>query len=176
MKLLKGQDGYLSYQLKSGIVFISSIIIVFLLLIPSYKSIKEKSLQAEAKVMLSYLASLEIAYHTDNGKYVLFNEYYGAPILGIKNCHRPQGAIDLGFEIKHCQKQIKVKSIKYAYRVSGGLNPQTLEHTDNNMFIGFAESGSFGNGLNFVCTNSKSKDIWKINKAKTTEHIVRCKN
>jgi len=127
-------------------------------------SLKVNSFKSEAQVMLSYLGTLEAAYHTDSGSYAGFEQLYGSEMDGQENCRRPEGAEELGFRLKRCGKNPKSGGLRYAYRVLLG--------TDD--YRGEAVSGSDISSESYVCLNTKKKDQWKVGPDKKVRHVLDC--
>ena len=69
--------------------------------IPKMQQFQAKAKQAEAKNMLAHIYTLQESYHLDNNVYLPF-ALYGRNGTGTLVCTRPQGAIDIGFEISPC--------------------------------------------------------------------------
>ena len=134
------------------------------LVIPFFQSLEEKSLRAEVRVILGYMATLQGAYHTDSGQYAYFDEPYGAPINGEENCLRPKGAETLGFTLNNCKKD----------PLNGGLRYTYSALKDGESYIGRGTSGSDINGKSYVCAGSKTKDLWEIGPDKQTRQVLDC--
>lgn len=159
---------------KSLILIIFCASLVSAIVVPSYSNLKVKSLRAEAQVMLSYLAALETAYYTDNGKYVIFDEYYGSSQMGKLKCERPTGAVELGFILRSCDKDPLKGGLRYMYRVEGGKDPASGQKTLTNTFTGYAESGTDANGKSLVCMTGSAIDRWTVDTKKTQTNISKC--
>ncbi|MGE0171984.1 MAG: hypothetical protein AB7T49_04335 [Oligoflexales bacterium] len=122
-------------------------------------------LQAEAKIMLSFLHSLEIAHYTESSRYVAFTAY-GAPKNGNDQCMQPAGAEELGFLLKDCQKKQISRTMRYYYEVA--LENKGLD------FHGRATSGSTEDSQSLICLNSLETDVWSVKVDKDLKQIQSC--
>jgi hypothetical protein len=145
-------------SLNKLVIAIVSLVVVIALSIPFYQSINAKALQAEAQLMLSYIATLEAAYFVDTGKYAYFAEPYGSQVLGKENCTRPSGAEELGFVLKNCGKNPRDGGLRYYYQVEPSA--------DGKDYTATAISGSDVTKESFICQGSTLEDIWLISSAK----------
>lgn len=128
----------------------------------SYYHMKINSLRAEMRLMLSYLSSLQQSQHLESGRYVGFDEWYGARIRGEDNCRQPEGAARLGFILRWCHQE-QAAEIRYAYRVK--------LHEDRSAFRAVAHSGSDHRDRSFVCFFGDQKDRWsKLNSQDIQAH------
>ena len=141
-----------------GIVLVSSI-----LMRAVYISVSTSGLQAEARLMLTYLHTLQRAQSAESGKFIKFEEYYGAPILGKDNCVQPEGAAQLGFTISWCHSD-KPSPVNYAYRLL----------SDSEDFRIQGKSGSDKNSASFVCFGYHENDIWEVRKSRQVERVSSC--
>ena len=116
-----------------------------------YRHLVINGLEAEAKIMLAYMHSLEAAHQMETGRYVFFSDWYGAPIDGRNNCNQPDGARDLGFMIRWCRGDGKGQMMRFAYRV--------VPATNGSGFAIQARSGSDAAKESFVCFGA-SKSQW----------------
>jgi hypothetical protein len=137
-----------------------------LLLVPLYRHLTVTGLEAEAKIMMSYLYSLEMAYHADTGHYTYFDKWYGAPIGGTNHCNQPNGARDLGFSIRWCRGEGKSETIRFSYRVVPHPN-------EPNGFLIEALSGSDERQMSFVCL-TKGESHWSFDQRKTLKQAKGC--
>lgn len=153
--------------LKAALILVGAAVFFFALSIPFYQNLKMKSIRAEAKVMLSYLATLENVYKVEKGSYAYFPAFYGAQMSGEENCSQPEGAKELGFILRKCKKDPRRDGLRYAYRVLR----ESVEDTES--FRAEAVSGSDLDGQNFVCAGSK-QDVWKIGPDKKHHNISHC--
>ena len=128
--------------------------------------LRKNSLRAEAKLMLAYIQTLQNAHHTDEGHYSVFNQEYGASIGGSVNCTRPEGAKNLGFILRNCERGIDDGGPRYSYRVKSGES--------NQGFVAYATSGNGQSGSNLVCTSSTKQDIWRVQKSGRPIHVLNC--
>jgi hypothetical protein len=148
------------------IVALIAISAVFSLLFRNvYAYFVVNGLQAEAKIMLNFLHSLEIAHHTETSTYVAFTPY-GAPRGGRDQCLQPAGAEELGFSLKDCQKSQRVRTMRYYYQVN--LEQEGLD------FQAYAVSGSTEDGKSLICLNSLKLDVWSIKSEKFLKQTQTC--
>lgn len=129
------------------------------------KSVKA-GLQAEAHLIMSYIGTLQKAYHFEHGEFLAF-PFYGAKIGAKENCEQPPGAAKLGFQINWCSGDKSVEPIRYAYQVK-------LSEDDEQGYILTAHSGSDERGYSFVCFGHGEADIWRMNRSQKKEHILEC--
>jgi hypothetical protein len=154
--------------LKPLLIAMGILALMVLIAIPVYQNLKTKSLQAEAKVILSYISTLESAHSADTGEYIFFDEYYGSPMKGKDSCERPKGAVELGFLLRNCSKDPHVGGLRYAYRI------EPVE--DKNLgFKAVAVSGSDLNDGSFVCPGVAVVDKWYTNADKNYVREIACK-
>lgn len=132
---------------------------------PLFRSMVVKGLQAEAHLMLSYIHSLESAYHIDHNEYVYFNEFYGSPIDGRENCVQPAGAERLGFLVRWCHKA-GATPVRYAYRVIPG--------SGQDQFQAEAFSGSDANDQSFICFGEHEDDVWRMDDKRDIKRTKEC--
>ncbi|SMF34505.1 hypothetical protein [Pseudobacteriovorax antillogorgiicola] len=130
-----------------------------------YVTVTVRGLRAEARLMLSYLHTLQKAQRMESDRYMSFDQFYGAPLKGQDNCQQPEGAARLGFLLKWCHSE-SASPLRYAYRVR--------ETTDG--FIGEAHAGSASDGGSFVCFGFHEEDIWQIDKKRSLSHINSCRS
>lgn len=115
--------------------------------------------------MLSYIHSLESAYHLDQNQYVFFEEFYGSPIEGRDNCVQPKGAESLGFLVRWCHKNNNTP-VRYAYRVLPAADPR--------QFRAEAFSGSDAADQSFVCFGEHEDDAWQMNDKRQLTRTKAC--
>jgi hypothetical protein len=123
-------------------------------------------LRAEARIMLSYVHTLETAYHIESSRFVGFSTPYGASEGEVDNCTQPSGAAELGFILKDCQKSPLARTIRYFYQVEVAQ--------DEVGFTGRASSGVGLDGQSLVCLGTTKKDIFSINQERVIKHIQPC--
>ena len=140
---------------------------------PVFKKMETTSTRAEAKITLSYMATLQSAYHADNGKFAVFVEFYGSQIEGRDQCAQPAGAEDLGFKLRSCGKDPRRKGLRYVYRALGDIDLKSAQHTIPKSFTGEAVSGSDVTGDDFVCGPS-GKDRWQVSVKKEFRNPEYC--
>lgn len=140
------------------------------LAMPFFRSLEVKSLRAEVRVMLSYMATLQQAYYTDTGRYAYFEEFYGGPLDGRENCLRPEGAEELGFKLKGCGRGPNNGGLRYAY--------QSLKHEASDLntpsYLGRGTSSSDINGESYICLGSLFKDVWEVLPNAAVSHVTDC--
>lgn len=135
---------------------------------PLYRYFYINGLRAEARVMLTYLFTLEQVYRTDAGHYVFFSEPYGANRKGQSSCQQPEGAKTLGFYLRWChEKEAGREPILYAYRVD-----HKADHADG--YVAQAESGTDETGASFICFGEGERDVWRIDEKKNLVHAKAC--
>ncbi len=122
--------------------------------------------RAEARLLLSYMATLQSAYYADKNKYVRFDDWYGAPEQGKSRCQRPLGAAELGFVIESCAKADEQVKVRYAYRAP---------IKESTVFAGEGASGSDELGQSLVCLGETTQDGWRVDQSKIPEHVRDCR-
>ncbi len=135
------------------------------LIYPLFRHMAIKGLQAEAHLMLSYIHSLESAYHIDNSQYVYFDAFYGSPIDGRENCMQPAGAERLGFLVRWCHKA-GATPVRYAYRVTPGVG--------GDHFQAEAHSGSDTEDQSFICFGLHEDDVWQMDEKRVLKRTRAC--
>lgn len=122
----------------------------------------------EAQMQLQLIYRLEHAHYLDTGRFVGFEQNYGAPLLGKGQCEPPTGARELGFKLRTClQPEGHPAKIKYFYRIK---LVRTKDGKDG--FLAMAFSGSDTNGRNFACLHGQ--DTWTIDTQKQLDHVESC--
>jgi prepilin-type N-terminal cleavage/methylation domain-containing protein len=139
------------FSLVELMVVIAIIGIVASIGIPRYKIFQAKARQAEAKVNLKLIYTLQQAYYSDSDKYASFAK------LGEKyNCDsqtkmakdpNPKPGEDIGLRLSNCDK------LRYTYSVE--------VKKSGSEFIVTASSGA--NAMNKVSPGCSKKDVWTIN-------------
>ena len=120
----------------------------------AYHQFYQRGLQAEAKLMMSYVHTLQRVYRLENGRYVAFGPY-GAAHLGQDLCAQPEAAAELGFLLPGCHKK--------------GALPPRYTYTSNllegeKQYLLRAESGSDVRGRSFVCFGEDGSEVWESSK------------
>ena len=134
---------------------------------PLYNNMSLNGAQAEAKLMMSYIHTLQKAYFSENGDYVYFDSDYGASLTGADNCVQPSQAGKLGFIIRWCHEE-KASPIRYAYRVIKQEIQEKPSYTIK------AVSGSDSKGRSVVCVHPQDSDVWVSSPGKPHENIRSC--
>jgi hypothetical protein len=140
-------------------ILLLSIAVLILIAMPLMHRLKRDSMQAEAKLMLGYLTTLQRAHFADKKSYKIFLTPYGAQKLGMSQCNQPAEAHELGFYIHNCEA-----SVRYHYIAA-------LD--DFGQYVSEAESGSDGKGLSLVC-GAQQIDIWQMDHEKEISHKQNC--
>lgn len=131
----------------------------------AYHQLYLKGLQAEAKLMISYVHTLERVYKLENKHFVFWDEPYGASLHGSDNCVQPEAAAEVGFLIAGCHRD-KSPLPRYAYRV--------LEESVDDRYRVEASSGSDKNGRSFVCFKPDQQDVWQSSQNLEFSQVVSC--
>ncbi len=130
-----------------------------------FHQMSQRAFQAEAKLMISYLHTLEKVYRQEHGAYAAFS-WYGAPQKGEDHCAQPEGAALLGFFIHGCHQERSMPP-RYSYRSldrpSESL-PYRLE----------AKSGSDALKRSLVCFTPDQEEIWVSSSIREIEPVVSC--
>ena len=158
-----GLKKYLSWSYFAALVASLGIAIG---LMAAFRSFVQTGLRAEARLMTSYIATLERAYELENGKYIPF-DLYGAAQDGQTYCNQPEGAARLGFLIRWCAGQKDTEPPRYTYKV------ETEEKGENRIRI-FAYSGSDKKSQSFVCYGDTESDTWLMGVENQHTHLKDC--
>lgn len=161
-------------NLKAIILLVTGGVLLLGLSVPFYLNLKRNGLRAEAKIMLGYVATLQSAHYTDAGRYASFEEFYGAQINGKENCSRPEGAVELGFSLKGCDRDPDAGGLRYAYRVKGEVNPETQQPDLQYGYRAEAISGSDVTSEDYICASTTQKDVWSVSSNKEPQHEKDC--
>ncbi len=132
----------------------------------SYRQLSQRGMQAEARLMLSYMQTLQSVYHIEHGQFAKFDQAYGASIQGKDNCEQPVGAAELGFLIHGCH-DLKAPAPRYAYRsmlLGGTVQSYRLE----------AEAGSDERGRSFVCFSPRDRESWTLEQNQEIVSVESC--
>ncbi len=111
-----------------------------------YHQLYLNGVQAEARLMFSYLHTLQKVYKLERGNFATFT-HYGAPLLGQDHCEQPLGAAQLGFLLHGCHDETAAPP-RYVYQSREIDSGYILE----------AQSGSDGLGRSLVCFNPSSAE------------------
>lgn len=122
----------------------------FLLVLVASRQLFTRAVQGEAKLMMSYVHTLERVYRLENHDYVYWDSFYGANQNGVDSCPQPEGAAEIGLLIAACHREGVIPS-RYAYRVVK-LEP--------NRYRIEAKSGSDSLGRSVVCFESDQSELW----------------
>lgn len=114
-----------------------------------------RAVQGEAKLMMSYVHTLERVYRLETKNYLYWEEYYGSGQAGADNCAQPEGAAELGFLLPGCHRE-KSAIPRYAYKVVKNSGDRYLIE---------AKSGSDKSGRSVVCFSSDQSEIWVSSKS-----------
>jgi hypothetical protein len=139
---------------------------------PAYHRIRVNTQEAEAKIMLGYLSALQAAHFNDYGTYQEFSDPYGAMIDGKESCVMPEGAKNLGFRLKGCERRRGKLNHRYVYRVYPVVNPDTGAPDIKVGYLAEAVSGSDIEGKSLVC--AAGLDRWQIGPDRVPRHIQAC--
>lgn len=110
-----------------------------------------RAVQGEAKLMMSYVHTLERVYRLEKKDYLYWDEYYGANQKGVDSCLQPESAAELGFLLPGCHRE-KAAIPRYAYRVV---------KTEGDRYAIEAKSGSDKLGRSVVCFSPRADEIWQ---------------
>lgn len=149
-------------------VIASFVLGVGTLIYPTYRHFYINGLRAEARIMLTYLHTLEKVYRSESGHYAYFPEYYGANVDGHSFCQQPEGAKTLGFYLRWChEKEAGREPVLYAYQVLPGVG-------DQDGYRAAAVSGSDSSGASFVCFGEREVDVWYMDQNRSITHEKSC--
>ncbi|MBQ48687.1 MAG: hypothetical protein CMP10_14900 [Zetaproteobacteria bacterium] len=143
------------FSLVELMIVVGIIGVLATLAVPKFQAFQAKARSAEAKTMLNHIYTLEEAYKLDNNDYVTFGAYgRNSGSTALVACGTPpQGAQDIGFEIKPCGGPVP----RYEYQAA---------RANNSEFTAKATTGAVNNNL--VCPGSaahtfsinQDKQIW----------------
>ncbi len=131
-----------------------------------YRQLSIRGMQAEARLLLSYMQTLQNVYHIEHGQFARFDQYYGAPILGKDQCQQPEGAARLGFLIHGCH-DLKSPAPRYAYRSLPLMKPQPDYRLE-------AEGGTDSEGRSLICFTPEDRELWVAEQNKDIVAIQSC--
>lgn len=117
----------------------------------AYHQLYLRGMQGEAKLMMSYLHTLQRVYRLEHGSFVSFDNY-GAPLRGRDNCAQPLEAARLGFLLPGCHRK-GTEPPRYAYR--------SFFSEKGERYILQAESGSDAQKRSLVCFDKDGLDLWE---------------
>ncbi len=141
--------GYRARLLCLGLGFF---LVTLLLFYAAFHQLYLRGMQAEAKLMTSYLHTLERVYKIENKRFVYWSEPYGAMQLGVDNCRQPAAAAEVGFTVPGCHRE-QAPLPRYSFRVLRDATGDRLQVE--------ARSGSDALGRSFVCFDAKGHDLWQ---------------
>ncbi|MBC7532799.1 MAG: hypothetical protein H7318_14600 [Oligoflexus sp.] len=145
---------------------ISSVSLVgIMLMYVAYHQLYQRGLQAEAKLMISYVHTLERVYKLENKTFVFWDEPYGASLQGQDNCAQPDAAAEVGFIIAGCHRD-KAPLPRYAYRI--------VKEPVGDHYMVEASSGSDSHGRSFVCFQPDQQDVWQSSQNLEFNQIESC--
>ncbi len=132
----------------------------------SYRQLSMRGMQAEARLMLSYMQTLQNVYHIEQSQFAKFETYYGAPTQGNDNCEQPLGAAQLGFLLHGCH-DIKSPAPRYAYR--------SLPKGESGVSFSLqAIAGSDAQGRSLVCFAAEDREFWVLEQNQDIVAIESC--
>lgn len=122
-----------------------------LLILVASRQLYTRGVQGEAKLMMSYIHTLERVYKLENSEYVYWDAFYGANAKGVDSCPQPEGAAEVGLLIAGCHREL-VAPPRYAYRVLK-VEPDRYRIE--------ARSGSDQAGRSVVCFQPEGDELWE---------------
>jgi len=131
-----------------------------------YRQLSMRGMQAEARLMLSYMQTLQNVYHIEQGQFAKFEAYYGASIQGKDNCEQPSEAAQLGFLLHGCH-DIKSPAPRYAYR----------SFPKGELGVSFslqAIAGSDAEGRSLVCFAADDREYWVLEQNQEIVAVESC--
>lgn len=131
-----------------------------------FHQLYQRGVQAEARLMLSYLHTLQRVYRREEGAFAAF-EWYGAPVNGQDFCAQPLEAAQLGFMIHGCHEE-EAFPPRYAYRSLIRSQGQELSYELE------AVSGSDAAGRSLVCFEAQEQERWVSQKNEDLEPLTSC--
>lgn len=137
-----------------------------------YHQLSQSALQAEAKLMVSYLHTLEKVYRQERGSYAYFPAY-GAPQKGQDFCVQPEGAAALGFFVHGCH-QAEAMPPRYTYRI---IEPEAPEARVPQAELSYqieARAGSDALGRSLVCFAPQQEELWVSSPRRKIESVLSC--
>jgi len=133
--------------LLSSVVSVS----VFLFYI-AFHNVYLRGMQAEAKLMISHLHTLQRIYKFENKRYQYWLEPYGAGREGADHCEQPEAAAEVGFTIPGCHRE-RAPLPRYGFRV--------VKDAMDDRYRIEAISGSDSRGQSFICFDGEGQDVWQ---------------
>lgn len=140
-----------------------------------FHQISQSAFQAEAKLMISYLHTLERVYRQENGGYAFFS-WYGAPQTGADHCPQPEGAAALGFFIHGCHQERSMPP-RYTYRILDVEAPAEIKPLPPAGELPYrieARSGSDAQQRSLVCFTPEEVELWVSSSNKRLEPVLPC--
>jgi hypothetical protein len=131
-----------------------------------YRQLSMRGMQAEARLLLSYMQTLQNVYHIEQGQYARFDKFYGAPIQGKDQCEQPEAAARLGFLIHGCH-DLESPAPRYAYRSLPLTRPATNYRLE-------AEGGTDAQGRSLICFSPDDRELWTLEQNKDIVAIQSC--
>lgn len=131
-----------------------------------YRQLSIRGMQAEARLLLTYMQTLQNVYHIEQGQYARFDQFYGAPIQGKDQCEQPEGAARLGFLIHGCH-DLKSPAPRYAYRSLPLTKPALTYRLE-------AEGGTDAQGRSLICFTPVDRELWVLEQNKDIVAIESC--
>jgi hypothetical protein len=131
-----------------------------------YRQLSIRGMQAEARLLLSYMQTLQNVYHIEQGQYARFDQFYGASLQGKDQCEQPEGAARLGFLIHGCH-DLESPAPRYAYRSLPLTKPVMGYRLE-------AEGGTDAQGRSLICFAPDDRELWVLEQNKDIVAIQSC--
>ena len=135
------------------------------LMYAAYHQLYLRGLEAEAKLMMSYVHTLERVYKLEYRQFMFWDELYGAAQNGEDRCYQPEGAAEVGFFVPGCHREGALVP-RYAYRV--------VKESVGDRYRIEAVSGSDKAGRSFVCFKADQHELWQSSQNLEFTQIVSC--
>ena len=140
--LLSNRSNEEGFSLVELMVVVSIIGILSALAFPRFRLFQAKARQAEAKVNLSQIYTLQMSYHGE------FDRFASMAATGFDSSGNNCPSNDLGFSLDPCE------NARYSYRVTAGID-------------GFFATARSGGGANNKVLSGCMADSWSIDETKT---------
>ncbi len=153
------------YWMIAGLLLVSGPLFYVL-----YHHLYQRGQQAEARLILTYLHTLQKVYKQESGSFAYFPSY-GAPQRGQDFCEQPFGAAQLGFAIHACHQagalppRYTYQSLEIKEESRGRIGPSyKLE----------ARGGSDSQRRSLVCFKANGEELWVSSTIQELEPIESC--